>query len=145
MSDLGGLTLVPYGLPGPNGDTKLLIWPLPLIYVRTAKTQVIDAWYYHHSLCKIRIGSPYSAWQSLRSFTGSGLGCALEYIWCHYSLAMFYIWTQNRSSWYCCVLTPDLLYYLFANMNVNMIHTCSSSRNITKNDNGWIQNKYSQI
>ena len=33
MSDLGGLTLVPYGLPGPNGDTKLLIWPLPLIYV----------------------------------------------------------------------------------------------------------------
>ena len=35
MSDLGGLTLVPYGLPGPNGDTKLLIWPLPLIYVKT--------------------------------------------------------------------------------------------------------------
>ena len=32
LSDLGGLTLVPYGLPGPNGDTKLLIWPLPLIY-----------------------------------------------------------------------------------------------------------------
>ena len=27
MSDLGGLTLVPYGygLPGPNGDTNLLI------------------------------------------------------------------------------------------------------------------------
>ena len=25
MSDLGGLTLVPYGLLGPNGDTKLLI------------------------------------------------------------------------------------------------------------------------
>ena len=24
-----GLTLVPYGLAGPNGDTKLLIWPLP--------------------------------------------------------------------------------------------------------------------
>ena len=38
----GGLTLVPYGLPGPNGDTKLLIWPLPLIYVKTAMTQVLD-------------------------------------------------------------------------------------------------------
>ena len=25
MWDLGGLTLVPYGLLGPNGDTKLLI------------------------------------------------------------------------------------------------------------------------
>ena len=145
MSDLGGLTLVPFGLPGPNGDTKLLIWPTPLINVRTAETQVIDAWYYHHSLCKIRIGSPYSAWQSLRRFTGSGLGCAFEYIWCHYSLAMFYIWTQNRSGWYCCVLTLDLLYYLFENMNVNMIHTCNSSRNITKNGNGWIQNEYSQI
>ena len=42
MSDLGGLTLVPYGLPGPNGDTKLLIWPLPLIYIKTAMTQVLD-------------------------------------------------------------------------------------------------------
>ena len=42
MSDLGGLTLVPYGLPGPNGDTKLFIWPLPLIYVKTAMTQVLD-------------------------------------------------------------------------------------------------------
>ena len=42
MSDLGGLTLVPYGLPGPNGDTELLIWPLPLIYVKTAMTQVLD-------------------------------------------------------------------------------------------------------
>ena len=31
-----------YGLPGPNGDTKLLIWPLPLIYVKTAMTQVLD-------------------------------------------------------------------------------------------------------
>ena len=38
----GGLTLVPYGLPGPNGDTKLLIWPLPLMYVKTAMTQVLD-------------------------------------------------------------------------------------------------------
>ena len=38
----GGLTLVPYGLPGLNGDTKLLIWPLPLIYVKTAMTQVLD-------------------------------------------------------------------------------------------------------
>ena len=34
MSDLGGLTLVPYGLLGPDGDTKLLIWPIPLIYVK---------------------------------------------------------------------------------------------------------------
>ena len=42
MSDLGGLTLVPYGLPGTNGDAKLLIWPLPLIYVKTAMTQVLD-------------------------------------------------------------------------------------------------------
>ena len=42
MSDLGGLTLVPYGLPAPNGDTKLLIWPIPLIYVKTAMTQVLD-------------------------------------------------------------------------------------------------------
>ena len=42
MSDLGGLTLVPYGLPGPNGDPKLLIWPIPLIYVKTAMTQVLD-------------------------------------------------------------------------------------------------------
>ena len=42
MSGLGGLTLVPYGLPGPNGDTKLLIWPIPLIYVQTAMTQVLD-------------------------------------------------------------------------------------------------------
>ena len=42
MSDLGGLTLVPYGLPGPNGDTKLLIWPLPLMYIKTAMTQVLD-------------------------------------------------------------------------------------------------------
>ena len=42
MSDLGGLTLVPYGLLGPNGDTKLLIWPIPLIYVKTAMTQVLD-------------------------------------------------------------------------------------------------------
>ena len=42
MSDLVGLTLVPYGLSGPNGDTKLLIWPLPLIYVKTAMTQVLD-------------------------------------------------------------------------------------------------------
>ena len=25
MSDLGGLTLVPYGQLGPNGNTKLLI------------------------------------------------------------------------------------------------------------------------
>ena len=41
MSDLGGLTLVPYGLPGPNGDTKLLIWPIPVIYVKTAVTQVL--------------------------------------------------------------------------------------------------------
>ena len=38
----GGLTLVPYGLLGPNGDTKLLIWPIPLIYVKTAMTQVLD-------------------------------------------------------------------------------------------------------
>ena len=42
MSDLGGLTFVPYGLLGPNGDTKLLIWPIPLIYVKTAMTQVLD-------------------------------------------------------------------------------------------------------
>ena len=42
MSDLRGLTLVPYGLLGPNGDTKLLIWPIPLIYVKTAMTQVLD-------------------------------------------------------------------------------------------------------
>ena len=42
MSDLGGLTLVPYGLRGPNGDTKLLIWTIPLIYVKTAMTQVLD-------------------------------------------------------------------------------------------------------
>ena len=42
MSYLGGLTLVPYGLPAPNGDTKLLIWPIPLIYVKTAMTQVLD-------------------------------------------------------------------------------------------------------
>ena len=42
MSDLGGLTLVPYGLLGPNGDTKLLIWPIPLIKVKTAMTQVLD-------------------------------------------------------------------------------------------------------
>ena len=89
MSDFGGLTLVPYGLLGPNGDTKLLIWPIPLIYVKTAMTQ--DALYYHHSICKIRIGSPYNAWQSLRSFTGSGLEFAFEYIWYHYSLVMFYI------------------------------------------------------
>ena len=41
MSDLGGLTLVPYGLPGTNGDAKLLIWPLPLIDVKTAMTQVL--------------------------------------------------------------------------------------------------------
>ena len=38
----GGLTLVPYVLAGPNGDTKLLIWPLPLIYVKSAMTQVLD-------------------------------------------------------------------------------------------------------
>ena len=37
----GGLTLVPYGLLGPNGDTKLLIWPIPLIYVKSAMTQVL--------------------------------------------------------------------------------------------------------
>ena len=37
----GGVTLIPYGLSGPNGDTKLLIWPIPLIYVKTAKTQVL--------------------------------------------------------------------------------------------------------
>ena len=42
MSDFGGLTLVPYSLPGPNEDTKLLIWPRPLIYVKTAMTQVLD-------------------------------------------------------------------------------------------------------
>ena len=42
MLDLGSLTLVPYGLPGPNGDTKLLIWPRTLIYVKTAMTQVLD-------------------------------------------------------------------------------------------------------
>ena len=42
MSDLGGLTLVPYGLLGPNGDTKLLIWPISLIYVKTAMTQVLN-------------------------------------------------------------------------------------------------------
>ena len=42
MSDLGGLNLVPYGLAGTNGDIKLLIWPLPLIYVKTAMTRVLD-------------------------------------------------------------------------------------------------------
>ena len=42
MSDLGGLTLVPYGLLEPNGDTKLLIRPIPLIYVKTAMMQVLD-------------------------------------------------------------------------------------------------------
>ena len=26
-------------------------------------TLVLDAWYYHHIICKIRIGSPYIAWQ----------------------------------------------------------------------------------
>ena len=40
----GGLTLVPYGLAGPNGDTKLLVWPLPLIYVKSAMTQVLGIW-----------------------------------------------------------------------------------------------------
>ena len=39
MSDLGCLTLVPYGLWGPNGDTKLKIWPIPLIYSRVQYMQ----------------------------------------------------------------------------------------------------------
>ena len=38
----GGSYPRPLRLPGPNGDTKLLIWPLPLIYVETAMTQVLD-------------------------------------------------------------------------------------------------------
>ena len=42
ISDLGGPTLVPYGLLGPNEDTKLLIWPIPLLHVKTAMTQVLD-------------------------------------------------------------------------------------------------------
>ena len=38
----GGLTLVPYGPSGPNGDNKLLTWLSPLMYVRTTMTQVLE-------------------------------------------------------------------------------------------------------